>query len=1019
MTQTVFPSQIPDFLAQTAPFNRLGADAIQKLSTKCQLLRYRTGQPIFEREKMPTQVAIIYQGQARLLGYDQRLQMPVSLKKMTVGEILGWVSLVRGIPCETAIASTETICVVIPAADFLDWVDSEPAFGQEFKERPAISEIFELLSLELQRRADATANLKELSFQALSQAIVLNLPPGKADLSQLDTNRIWLVSSGTVADFPTESRLLLDRISGVVSISGKRGARLLGLSLQLLAPSPEAKEQKPVASAEVTDSKISSRENEKELPLVITDAPPRPPEPPPDPFAPKPKFPHVRGRGAIDAPLACFQMLSLHTGVSFKKDIIRRVLEAQLKARGQITLQTCGAVAEMMGIRAQLVQIQAGFINRLKAPALVFWEDSFAILYSIKERELVLGIPEVGIVYKKPEDFVRAWKEKGHAAPPPGKEKEDGAEVAQVLLLQPPEGERTEKFGLSWFIPSVIKYRGILIQVFLASFLVQLFGLANPIITQVIIDKVLVQRSIETLDVLGFFMLAVALFEALLTALRTYLFVDTTNRIDLSLGSEVIDHLVRLPLTYFDNRRVGELAGRMNELEKIRQFLTGTALTVVLDAVFSVVYIVVMFIYSWLLSIVALATVPLFAALTLLVSPIIRSQLRRRAERYADAESYLVEVLNGIQTVKAQNIEMLSRWKWLERYARYVSAGFKSVLTSSTAGSISSFLQKLSGLTILWAGAYLVLKNEMSLGQLIAFRIIASYVTSPLLRLVQLWQNFQETALSIERLSDILDAQVEAGESDRTNIPMPPIIGKVQYENVSFRFGSSGPLQLININLEFPAGSFVGIVGQSGSGKSTLMKLLQRLYNPLSGRIQIDGYDISKVELYSLRRQIGMVLQDTLLFNGTVQENIALNNPEATTEEIIEAAKIAAAHDFIMELPNGYNTMVGERGSGLSGGQRQRIAIARTVLQNPRLLILDEATSALDYNSEAQVSRNLKEAFKGRTVFFITHRLSTVRNADTIIMMDQGSVVEQGTHDELMALKGRYYALYQQQESQL
>ncbi len=1019
MTQTVSPSQIPDFLAQTAPFDRLGADAIQKLSAKCQLLRYRTGQPIFEREKMPTQVAIIYQGQARLLGYDQRLQMPVSLKKVEAGEILGWASLVRGVPCETAIASTEAICVVIPAADFLACVDSEPAFGQAFRDRPALSEVFELLSLELQRRADGTANLKELSFQVLSEAIALNFPPGKADLSQLDPNRIWLVSSGTVGDFPTESRLILDGAPGVVSISGKRGARLLGLLLRAAAPSSEPTDRMPVVEPGVMDGKVPRGAIETAPALVIADAPPRPPEPPPDPFAPKPKYPYVRGRGPIDAPLACFQMLSQHTGVSFKKDIVRRVLDGQIKARGQITLQTCGAVAEMMGIRAQLVQIQAGFVNRLKAPALVSWEDSFAILYSINERELVLGIPEVGIVYKKPEEFVRAWKERGHAAPLPGKEKEDGAEVAQVLLLQPPEAERTEKFGLSWFIPAVIKYRGVLTQVFLASFLVQLFGLANPIITQVIIDKVLVQRSIETLDVLGFFMLAVALFEALLTALRTYLFVDTTNRIDLSLGSEVIDHLVRLPLNYFDNRRVGELAGRMHELEKIRQFLTGTALTVVLDAVFSVVYIVVMFVYSWLLSIVALATVPLFAALTLLVSPIIRSQLRRRAERYADAESYLVEVLNGVQTVKAQNIEMLSRWNWLERYARYVSAGFKSVLTSSTAGSVSSFLQKLSGLAILWAGAYLVLKNEMSLGQLIAFRIIAGYVTSPLLRLVQLWQNFQETALSIERLSDILDAPVEAGESDRSNIPLPAIVGKVTYENLSFRFGASGALQLVNINLEFPAGQFVGIVGQSGSGKSTLMKLLQRLYNPLSGRIQIDGYDISKVELYSLRRQIGMVLQDTLLFNGTVQENIALNNPEATTEDIIEAAKIAVAHDFIMDLPNGYNTVVGERGSGLSGGQRQRIAIARTVLQNPRLLILDEATSALDYNSEGQVSRNLKEAFKGRTVFFITHRLSTVRNADTIIMMDQGSVVEQGTHDELMALKGRYYALYQQQESQL
>ncbi|MEO1560162.1 MAG: peptidase domain-containing ABC transporter, partial [Cyanobacteria bacterium J06632_19] len=351
--------------------------------------------------------------------------------------------------------------------------------------------------------------------------------------------------------------------------------------------------------------------------------------------------------------------------------------------------------------------------------------------------------------------------------------------------------------------------------------------------------------------------------------------------------------------------------------------------------------------------------------------------------------------------------------------ASYVSAGFKTVKTSTDAGSTSGFLNKLSGLLVLWVGAYLVLEGTLTLGQLIAFRIIAGYVTSPLLRLTQLWQNFQETALSLERLSDIIDSPQEATEEDKGNIPMPMIEGAVKYDDVSFRFKPTGPMQLNNVSLEFPPGVFVGVVGQSGSGKSTLMKLLPRLYPLESGRILIDGYDINKVELYSLRQQVGIVPQDTLLFEGSVQENIALNYPDATPEEIIEAAKIAVAHEFIMDLPNGYNSRVGERGSALSGGQRQRVAIARTILQNPRLLILDEATSALDYESERQVCLNLAEAFKGRTVFFITHRLSTIRNADIILMLDKGYVVEQGTHQELMSLKGRYYCLYQQQEAQI
>jgi HlyB family type I secretion system ABC transporter len=499
--------------------------------------------------------------------------------------------------------------------------------------------------------------------------------------------------------------------------------------------------------------------------------------------------------------------------------------------------------------------------------------------------------------------------------------------------------------------------------------------------------------------------------------LRTNLFVDTTNRIDLSLGSEVIDHLLRLPLRYFEKRPVGEISSRINELENIRSFLTGTALTVVLDAVFSVVYIGVMIFYSWLLTIVALATVPLFALLTFIFAPIIRFHTRTKAERNAETQSYLVEVVSGIQTVKAQNIELNSRWNWQTRYGKYISSSERNVITSNTAGSLSNFLNKLSSLLLLWVGAYLVLKQEITLGELIAFRIIAGYVTSPLLRLIQLWQNFQETALSLERLADILDTPQESELAGRSNIPMPAITGAIKYENVTFSFAKSPNPQLDSVTIEIPSGAFIGVVGQSGAGKSTLTKLIPRLYELDAGRILIDGYDISKVELYSLRRQIGMVLQDTLLFDTTVQENIALTVPDATPEEIVEAAQIACAHDFIMNLPNGYNTRVGERGSALSGGQKQRIAIARTILQNPPLLVMDEATSALDYATERQVCSNLQAAFRGRTVLFITHRLATIKNADIIIMMSQGKVAEQGKHDELMAMKGLYYCLYQQQEA--
>lgn len=1015
---TYTKTTIQDFLADIFPFNQLEASTLNKLSEKSQLLRYRMGQPILVREKMPSQISILYEGKARLLSYEQTTQKPVTLDLLKPGAILGWVSLMRGIPCETAIASTESVCLTIPTSQFLALMAQEPTATAAFQNQCNVIEAFELIGAELVRQASGITNLKELAQNAYQDAQVRYLYP-MTDASELLTpDRVWFVSGGSVVrDFPVGSRLSPEAISQGLDIQGSTPARIIGFRESDLVG--ETQTEPPTTPVTVVDTQTPLTTDDD--PWLDDDhdsipyAPDKPPESTEDADQTSQKhrkYPHVRGKGPLDSTVACFQMLSKHLEMPFRRDVIRRVLNDQMQRTGGLSLPLCGAVADLIGLHAQLVNVPPQSLNRLQTPALVPWYEGFAVLYEAKPRELVLGVPELGIVRRKPADLLDSL---------PKPETEDGESPAAipVLLVQRTKHTQQQRFGLQWFLPSLVRYRQVLILVFIASFFVQLFGLANPLMIQVIIDKVIVQNSIDTLHVLGLFLVIIAIFEALLTSFRTYLFVDTTNRIDMHLGSEIIDHLVRLPLRYFEKRPVGELASRINELENIRQFLTGTALTVVLDAVFSVLYIVVMFIYSWVLTIVSLAIIPLFVLLTVIVSPIVRRQLRVKAERNAQTQSYLVEVMSGIQTVKAQNIELRTRWQWQERYARYVSAGFKTVLTSTTAGSASNFLNKLSALLVLWVGAYLVLDGQLTLGQLIAFRIISGYVTSPLLRLAQLWQNFQETALSLERLSDIVDSPQEADEADRLNIPMPAIKGEVEYENLSFRFGTSGPWQLTNINLHFPAGVFVGIVGQSGSGKSTLMKLLPRLYDVDAGRILIDNYDISKVELYSLRRQVGIVPQDSLLFDGTVQDNIALTNPDASAEEIIEAAKVAAAHDFIMGLSSGYNTRVGERGSSLSGGQRQRIAIARTVLQNPRLLILDEATSALDYDTERQVCLNLIEAFKGRTVFFITHRLSTIRNSDVILMMDKGSVVEQGTHEELMAMQGRYYCLYQQQDAQL
>ena len=551
----------------------------------------------------------------------------------------------------------------------------------------------------------------------------------------------------------------------------------------------------------------------------------------------------------------------------------------------------------------------------------------------------------------------------------------------------------------------------------IASFVVQLFSLANPLLIQVIIDKVISQRSLDTLQVLGIGLVIVTLLEGVLGSLRTFLFTETTNKIDQRLGAEVIDHLLRLPLNYFDRRPVGELGTRIAELEKIRNFLTGTALTTVLDAAFSVIYIIVMAFYSWLLTIVALAVLPIQVGITLVGAPLFRRQFRQSAEQNARTQSHLVDVLTGIQTVKAQNVEIISRWKWQELYSKYISRTFEKTITGTAVNEASQVLQKLSQLLVLWVGAALVLRGDLTLGQLIAFRIISGYVTQPLLRLSTIWQNIQELKVSFERLADVIDTPVESNESDQAKFLFHPFVVKLNLKTLYLTLNMIKPSILKNIELKIDAGTFVGIVGQSGSGKKYFNEIITAIVFAKSGNVKIDGYDIGKIELYSLRRQIGIVPQDPLLFSGTVSENIALTNPDADSAEIVRAAKMACAHEFIMELPLGYSTPVGERGGALSGGQRQRIAIARTLLSNPKLLVMDEATSALDYKTERKVCDNLVDNLSDCTVFFITHRLSTIKRADRVIMMHQGAVVEEGTHKSLMEMNGRYYALYRQQEA--
>ncbi len=1005
---------VAEFISSVEPFNSLSSKEIEVVSSHFKPLKYEMGQIMLVKDNIPPYVAIIYEGQARCITYDPRNSLPVSLQLLSYGSIIGWEGLMRGFPSETAIASTEVVALTIDRDKFLELLREYPTLKNYYQQTAGLIEVFNLLGSQLIKRAIAHADLKALTKEALNKAQVCHLVAGKCDrLPNPPDNQEWVLSSGKINGFDIGDIVTINQ-----SVTLETNCRLISLCIpqaippqnqngQITREKEEEEEEDLWADTEENKGKTEQKAitpsvlmDNEDIPLAdpqILQKQPRTLQA--ESRKPVKEYPFFSGKSEAEIGIACMRMLSKYYRIPFRNDVLERIIKEQVQRNGALSLDVCGAITELIGLNAQLIGIPAGAFVKLEGTFLTKLEDSLVVIYAAGEKTVVVADPTLrGVKEYKTLDFLEMWGQEG-----------------KVLLLKKTKETPEEKFGLSWFVPSVIKYKWVLLEVFIASFFVQLFALANPLMIQIIIDKVIVQNSPDTLQVLGIFLVVLAVFEALLSTLRTYSFVDTTNRIDMTLGSEIIDHLLRLPLRYFEKRPVGEISTRINELENIRSFLTGTALTVVLDSIFSVIYIAVMFIYSPLLTFVALGIIPIFVALTLIFSPLIRRQLRAKAERNASTQSHLVEIMSGIQTVKAQNIELKSRWEWQERYAKYVGTGFKTVITQTLAGSASNFLNKLSQLLVLWVGAYLVLQGDLTLGQLIAFRIISGYVTQPILRLAQLWQNFQQTALSLERLADIVDHPQEA-EEDRDNIPMPLINGNLQYDNVCFRFKPHGPLQLNNVSIDIPAGTFVGIVGESGAGKSTMTKLVSRLYEPESGRILIDGYDVNRVELYSLRRQVGVVPQESLLFDGTIFENIALTNPSASSDEVIRAAEIACAHEFIMNLANGYNTRVGERGASLSGGQRQRIAIARSVLQNPRMLVLDEATSALDYNTEAQVCHNLIHAFHDRTVLFITHRLATIRGADLIVVMDSGIIAEKGTHDELMALQGRYYHLYQQQQ---
>ena len=715
-----------------------------------------------------------------------------------------------------------------------------------------------------------------------------------------------------------------------------------------------------------------------------------------DPNAPSQAAKTVGDTPDLDSGALCLHFLLAYHGI---RSAPEQIYHDFASPDGGMDLIALVRAARKHGLKAKIVSSSFKQLAKLPLPAIAEQNDgTFVIVAQVADGRVLL--------------------QRAHSAPEEQAQAAFEAEWSgRLVLLARRASDMVSdlKFGLRWFLPVIAKYKKLFSEVLLASFFLQSFGLITPLFFQVIIDKVLVHRGLTTLDVLIIGLIGLTVFEALLGFLRTYIFSHTTSRVDVQLGSQLFGHLLALPISFFETRPTGQTVARVRELDSVREFLTSSALTVVIDLFFTVIFFAVMWLFSPTLTLIVLAAIPFYVVLSVAITPELRRRVEERFYRGATNQAFLVESVSGAETLKAMAVEPQMRARWDENLAAFVKSSFRTIMLGAAGSQIVVLINKITMALILWFGAKLVMAGQLTVGQLVAFNMLAAQVSQPIIRIAQLWQDFQQFRISIQRLGDILNTKTE-NLSSSTPENLPPIKGRITFEGVTFRYRPSEPEVLRAVSLDIQAGRTIGIVGRSGSGKSTITKLIQRLHVPEHGRVLIDGIDIGLLDPAWLRRQVGVVLQDNILFNRPVRDNIAFVDPAMPMQRIIRAAELAGAHEFILRLPKGYDTVLEERGANLSGGQRQRIAIARALAIGPRILILDEATAALDYESERLFQRNLKRVAKGRTVLIVAHRLSTVRDCDRILVIDNGQIVEDGPHSALVAQGGIYAELTKQDQ---
>ncbi|NQE33371.1 peptidase domain-containing ABC transporter [Microcoleus asticus] len=1008
---------------------------IAKFNTACEICEFQLGDEItqyqtadntnnlLKQKENDSNFYLVCEGRVRLLALEASQQQEISAVVLEVGAIFGTEKLFieTGLPYRAIAAGTCQIARI--AASKLQLILEEfPQLQQHLQQE--FQHIQRLIFFKTQTDLRSLAPHKQ---QLLWPHLLPYIEESRilagvslADHCQKSTNHFWLRSgqiqgeappiigsswghSELRSDWKAATNLLIYQLSAeqweiakatVSSESNSRPKIIRKPPILSLVTLP-----KDASSTSKTEqSKLTDVEQQKAVGGIIR--------------FPKPKqrrwlssgHPFIQQQSAADCGATCLAMISEYWGKKFSLNYLRELAEI---GRSGASLKSLAKAAERMGFQTRPVRASLTPL-RNQNPWIAHWQGNhYVAVYRFKNQQVLVADPAAGKRWMSIKAFSENWT--GYALL-----------LDQTAELYRNHSDEHKGIKIKNFVGIVWPYRAAIAQILILSLLIQIFGLVTPLFTQVILDQVVVSKSVVTLHVFAIGLLLFSVWRSLLGATRQYLLDYLSNRIDLTLISGFISHTLSLPIKFFESRQVGDILTRVQENQKIQAFLTRQAITAWLDALMAVVYIGLMVYYNWRLALLVLALIPPIVILTLVATPFLRKVSREVFTESAKQNSSLVEMITGVATVKATAAEREMRWRWEDQLTCMINAKFRGQKLANSLQVIGGGINTLGSTALLWYGAMLVIQDDLTIGQFVAFNMMIGSVISPVLSVVGLWDEFQEVLVSIERLDDVFSAQPEESPY-KPMLVLPRIQGNVKFDNVSFRYSQDEERNTLqNLSFEVQAGETVAIVGRSGSGKSTLVKLLQGFYYPEKGRLTIDGHDIRHISLQSLRVQLGVVPQDCFLFSGTILENITLykngnDAASASLEEAIEVAKLAEAHPFIQDMPLGYQTPVGERGTSLSGGQRQRIAIARALLGDPRILVLDEATSSLDTESERRFQQNLARISRDRTAFIIAHRLSTVRNADRILVLDKGILAEQGNHDELMAERGLYYHLAQQQ----